>query len=272
MAVDGPVDAPAPLPQPVHYAPVGWALAHPAGPVVVRATTAADLAAIADLDPGRVVAIEVLLHLAEARWPEGVPLDVVLDDPAREAAGLYALVPVSRQRPLRVTVPGRPGLARAARVAIALHLPVRLLTPQPSPEVLAELDAVLEVYLHGEQTTAPVEFLQSALAWWLHGDAPPAWVALELDPDWFPRIADDAADTGAWPAPEPGFVPARLARLVEAGAECTTCRFVDWCQGFFKWPDPAYVCEGGITRLLARVEESAQQLAHDLEEWSAHQS
>jgi hypothetical protein len=227
----------------------------------VRASDADDVAAVARLDPGRIVSIEVPLHLAGAAWPDGVPLDVVLDEPAGQAASLYALNPVARQRPVRVTVPGRPGLARAARIAMALQFPVRLLALQPSSEVLSELDEVLEVYLHGAQTSAPVEFFQSALAWRLRGDAPPAWIALEADPDWFPRIEE----AGAGPALPPGFVQVRFTRLVEEGAECASCRFREWCQGFFKWPDPSYAC-GGVTRLLARVEESAGQLSRDLDE------
>lgn len=249
----------------MHNVPVAWAHAHATGPVVVRAATAGDLAAVSRLDATRLVGVEVPLYRAAAAWPDGVPIDVVLQDPAREAASLYALHPIARQRPVRVTIPGRPGLAKASKIAMALQLPVRLLALQPSPEVLTELEDALEVYLHGAQTSAPVEFFQSALAWWLHGDAPPAWVALELDPDWFPRI--DAGNSGAdqWPPPEPGFVTARLEHLVGGGAECAPCRYREWCQGFFKWPDPAYCCSG-VTRLLARVEEGAAQLARDLDE------
>lgn len=257
----------------MHNAPVGWALAHPAAPVVVRATTAEEVVVVSSLHPERIVAIEVTPGLAGAEWPEGVPLDVVLEDPAREAAGLYALNAIARRRAVRVTIPGRPGIARAARVAMALQLPVRLLTPQPSPGVLAELDEVLELYLHGPQTAAPVEFLQSALACCLHGDAAPAWIALEVDPYWFPRVDGEATETPAWPPPvaEPGFLQARLAGLVEAGAECAACRFREWCQGFFKWPEPAYAC-AGVVRLLARIEESAAQLARDLDEARARES
>ena len=259
--------------------PVEYALAHSTGPIVVRVTTADDVAAVARLDRGRLVSIEVPPDLAGLDWPDGVPLDVVLDNPARQAAGLYSLNPVARQRPVRVTVPGRPGLARAARVAMALQFPVRLLALQPSPEVLADLEEVLEVYLHGPQTSAPVEFFQSALAWLLRGDAPPAWIALELDPDWFPRAGDDIAEndrrTGketdtpiVWPPAQPGFVQARLAGLVDAGGECGDCPFREWCQGLFKWPDAAYDC-GGVKRLLARVAESAAQLARDIDEAGA---
>lgn len=265
----GPVTS-SPLPE--HNVPVEWALAHSAGPVTVRVTAAADVGAVARLDPSRIVSIEVPLPLAGQAWPAGVPLDVVLREPAVEAAPLYALNPVARERPVRVTIEGRVGLARAARIAMALQLPVRLLAWQPSPDVLAELDDVLEVYLHGVQTTAPVEPFQSVLAWALHGDAPTAWTALEVDPDWFPRVeGDGAADAGAWPPASPGFVAARFAELVDGAGECASCPFRDWCQGVFKWPDAAYGCDG-VKRLLGRIVDSAGQLARDLDESRALES
>jgi hypothetical protein len=60
-------------------------------------------------------------------------------------------------------------------------------------------------------------------------------------------------------------VARHFARLIEDRTECATCRFGGWCQGFFKWPDPSYRCDG-IVRLLARLEESAAQLGRDLAE------
>ena len=159
---------------------MGGAHLHSTGPLVVRVESADDVMTCRGLDLDRVVWVETPLHLAKADFPEGAPLDVMVADPAREAAGLYALTSVRNGHPVRVTIVGRPGVARAARIAMALQFPVRLLVQQPPSEVLAELDGVVEQYLHGSQTSAPVEFLQSALAWWLHGDAPSPWTALEL--------------------------------------------------------------------------------------------
>ena len=45
------------------------------------------------------------------------------------------------------------------------------------------------------------------------------------------------------------FVEKHLARLVEQGAECATCRWQKVCAGYFKWPDPAYDC-AGVKQLL----------------------
>lgn len=263
--MDQPVDAPDPRPQPVCNVPADLVCSVPAGPLIVRVGDAGAVSTVAGLPLDRLVWLEVPLHLAEYAWPRGAPLDVVLEEPAREASGLYRLTRVLGDHPVRVTIPSRPGLARAARIAMALHLPVRLVTTQPAPSVLAELDDVLDGYLHDSQTSAPVEFLQAALAWLLHGDAPPLWIALELDPAWYPRVGmpDQANDDGAPAAP--GVVSEWLERLVTDGAECADCRFRTWCQGFFKWPDPAYACDG-VTRVLARLEDTAAALARDLDQ------
>lgn len=255
-----------PEPVPVLNVPVGWCGTRSTGPLSVRVTSRADVPMADDLALDRVVWFEVPPALVDAPWPVGAPLDVVLDDPTRDAAGLYGLDRIRRDHPVRVTIPGRPGVARSARIAMALQLPVRLLTYQPSSELLTELDEVLDIYLHDSRATAPAEFLQSALAWWLFDDAPSPWVALELDPDWYPRLGVDAAATGGpWPPPEAGFVSRRLRGLTEAGGECATCRFRGWCQGFFKWPDSAYEC-AGVARFIGRLEDSAARLSQDLDE------
>jgi hypothetical protein len=246
--------------------PARRAHAHPDGPLVVRATSLDDVAACAALDPARVVWIEAPLRLADAPFPVGAPLDIVLADPAVEAPGLYSLTRIRTDHPVRVTIVGRPGMARAARLAMALQFPVRLLVQQPSAAVLAELDQVTDRYLHDSRTSAPVEFFQAALAWWLRGDAPPPWVALEVDPAWFPRVDGAGAEHDpTWPPREADFVAKWFAGLVSEGAECATCPARDWCQGYFKWPDRSYGCDG-VVRLLARLEASAAQLARDLDE------
>lgn len=255
-------------PQPVISVPLKGLDAHPDGPVIIPVRECGEVALLDGIALNRVVWVEIPLSLSEERWPAGAPLDIVIENPASEAAGLYHLTRVRYERPLRVTIPGRPGIARAGRIAMALQLPIRLITIQPSPEVLAELDEALESYLHDPQTIAPVEFFQSALAWWLHGDSAPIWVALELDPDWYRRVPEQDRPENESPPQEPGFVERWLERLVREGSECATCRFREWCRGFFKWPNCSYDC-AGVKRLLARIEESAGQIARDIREAEA---
>ena len=252
-------------PLPVIRVPLKELDTHPDGPVIIPVRECGEVASLGGIALNRVVWVEIPLNLIHEQWPPGAPLDVILEDPAREAASLYHLTQVRYERPVRVTIPGSPGVARAGRIAMALQLPVRLMPMQPSPEVLEELDEALQSYLHDPQTSAPVEFFQSALAWWLYGDAPPLWMALELDPDWYRRVPEQNRPENESPPQEPGFVERWLERLVRAGSECAPCRFREWCRGFFKWPDCTYDC-AGVKQLLARIEESAAQIVRDLDE------
>ena len=213
--------------------------------------------------------VEIPLHLAEAPWPSGMPLDVIVGDPQAEAPRLHALSRVRHDHPLRVTIAVVPGVTRAGRVAMALQLPVRLLPHRPSAEALAELEQVLGIYLHDSRTVAPVEFFHSALAHWLQQDPTTFWQSLEQDPAYYPWFGPgpDAPSTDA-PPRDPAFVAARLARLVEEGGECASCRFRSVCGGYFKWPDASYRC-APVLPLLTRLEETAAQVTRDLSEVDA---
>jgi sulfatase maturation enzyme AslB (radical SAM superfamily) len=54
-----------------------------------------------------------------------------------------------------------------------------------------------------------------------------------------------------------------LKSLVEQGAECATCPWQRPCAGYFKWPDPAYSCEG-VKRLFSTLEAAADEIDRDL--------
>ena len=108
--------------QPVLRVPLKEVGAHPDGPVIVRVGECGEVAGLAAVALDRVVWLEMPLHLARDRWPPGAPLDVVIEDPAREAAGLYHLTQVRCEQPMRVTIPGHPEIAQAGRIAIALQL------------------------------------------------------------------------------------------------------------------------------------------------------
>lgn len=251
------------------FRPARASVEHPAGPLVLRVSGRDDVPLAAAVVPERAVWVEIPLHFAGERWPPRMPLDIVVAEPRTEAPGLNALSRVRHDHPLRVTIPVVPGVARAGRVAMALQLPVRLLPAQPSAEALAGVDQVLDIYLHDARTVAPVQFFQSALAHWLHGDPTTLWQSLEQDPAYYPRFGPGLEDPALNAPPrDPAFATRRLARLVEDGGECASCRFRDVCGGYFKWPDASYSC-APVLPLLARLEEAAAQVARDLSEADA---
>ena len=198
-----------------------------------------------------------------AEDPGEVPLDVILTDPGREFAELYRLVDVRSARDVRVSMPARPGFLKAVRLAASLGLPVRLLPQQPTADVLAELQEALTFYLRNPLVEAPIEFFHSALAWLRGAPTGSLWRVLEEDPTVYQRKAISTA----WNSPQlsdlsidptQDFGPLFLERFTHHGGECATCRWRDFCAGYFKWPAPEYSCTGVkllFSNLLAAVKE-----------------
>lgn len=219
--------------------------------------------------------VEGMLGDLEA-WTEAahsdsnVPLDVVLSDPASEFSHLYRLVDACAVRAIRVTMPAAPGLTKAIRLAAALRLPVRVLPGQPSDAALQELHDALQFYLHEPMVEAPVEFFHSVLATMGDSDADSLWTILEEDPDAFhPYDADGRARaprTSESDRPEissAGFVENHLSRLIAQGAECVNCPWQRPCGGYFKWPDPAYSCEG-VKQLFFNIQTAGNEIRQDV--------
>ena len=199
-----------------------------------------------------------------------VPLDVVLSDPASEFSDLYRLVDVCTMHDVRVTMPAAPGFLKAIKLAASLRLSVRVIPGQPTPEMLAELTEALEFYLHEPMVEMPVEFFHSLLAAKCGVDEGSLWMILEEDPATFlhydaegrPRLPRSSGLQPVEISPE-AFVEHHLKSLIDQNAECATCFWQQVCKGYFKWPDPAYSCEG-VKQLFLRIEAAADEIERDL--------
>jgi len=219
--------------------------------------------------------IEGLLEDQDA-WIEAtqsssnVPLDVFITSPGSQFSDLYRLVDVFAVRDVRVSMPASPGFLRALKVAVALRLPVRLLPGQPSPEVLTELTEAVNFYLRDPMVETPVEFFHSVLASMCGAGDGSLWMILEEDPALFlHRGVDDGFKLpGGFSSPSSDlssttFVETWFRRLLEQNAECVTCPWQQICQGYFKWPDPAYDC-GGVKRLFSTIKAAADEIGLEL--------
>ena len=187
-----------------------------------------------------------------------IPLDVILNDPATEFSALYQLADVRLARSVQVTIPAKPGLMKALRMAASLQLPVRLLPGQPDRETLAELRAVARFYLSDPMVETPVEFFHSLLAAFHGQTSGTLWSFLDQDPALFSR-----RDADGQPLLPADFVESHLAGLVAEQADCACCQWVSVCAGYFKWPDPAYDC-AGVKDLFSLIADAGEELASDL--------
>jgi hypothetical protein len=211
----------------------------------------------------RVIQVEGLIGDPEvwalaAQGTGHIPLDVVLDDPAAEFSSLYRLVDVRIVRDVRVTIPAKPGLLKALRLAASLQLPVRLLPGQPTAEVLDELNLAMQFYLRDAMVEAPVEFFHSLFAVFRGTRDGTLWSFLEQDPA---EISHH--DARGLPVQSQNFVETHFGQLLADGAECCQCRWQPVCAGYFKWPDPGYSCTG-VKQIFADLESAADEITRDL--------
>lgn len=253
---------------PIAFLPATVAENWQSGPFVVVVKTRAEFHRWLSAADSGLQAIEVRDLLADPHaWPMAaqgkvpVPVDVVVRDPATEFSSLYRLVDVSLARPVRVTIPvDRPGFMKAVKLAAALRLPVRLLPTQPSPEAVTELMQAAEFYLHNPMVETPIEFFHSALAAFRGFPTGNLWSILEQDPAVFSRYDED----GRALLP-PDFVERHVAGLLKNGGECASDSWLDFCAGYFKWPDPSYDCSG-MEQILDYLQSAAAEISLDLEE------
>jgi hypothetical protein len=193
-----------------------------------------------------------------AQGQRDTPLDVILKDPAGEFSALYRLADVRLVRPVRVTIPALPGLRKALRLAASLQLPVRVLPGQPDADSLLELTAAADFYLRDPMVDAPIEPFHSVFAGLRGMTEGDLWEFLDQDPALFSK-----PDEAGQPPQAPDFVKNHFADLLRMGIQCSTCLWQDLCAGYFKWPDPAYDCDG-VKSLFNLLESAAREITHDL--------
>ncbi|HRD64522.1 MAG TPA: hypothetical protein PKY50_00030 [Candidatus Competibacter sp.] len=247
------------------------------GDWVVRTDEPASLpATLAAEDPERVVAVQLLALAADSEalnaWAPGLPIELVMADPASEYPLLYRHTNLLDKHPVRAVVPVRSGFLKAIKVAVSLDFAVRLELGQPEPPLIEELIAALEFYLHQPTVAQPVEFFHSMLLGFYHDDPLPLWSVLDEDPRYLRYVADDGAEslygrlaTGGDAAVEPDTeLEGWIERGLAAAEDCRSCEFLRSCGGYFKWPRRDYDCSG-VKRLFGRLHAAAMELRRDLD-------
>ena len=245
--------------------------------IIVRTHEPAALpAALASENPERVIAVQLLSLAADSEslnaWAPGLPVELVMADPATEFPLLYRHTPLLDQHPVRVVVPVRPGFFNAVKTAVALDFAVQLDVGQPDPALIEELAAVLKFYLHQSTVAQPIEYFQGALLGFYHEEPASLWAILDEDPQWLRYVADDGAESlngrlaGAGIktlAPEVEL-DVWIEQVLATHEECRNCAFLRHCGGYFKWPRRDYDC-AGVKWLFSELREAASELRRDIE-------
>jgi hypothetical protein len=243
---------------------------YPALPVVARAEDAAALERLLNAPPA-------LEQLTALRWPaaqsfpdaisrrcEGLPIDLWLADPGRDYPRLYQHLRLAERHPLRVSLPAAAGCEAAARLAAALHWPLLLYLEPAAAETIGELERILEFYLGHAGVDQPVEPFHSLFLGFLRHTPLNLWALQQADPSqmrWITEAGEERPPGRLRVEPLAALEP--LAARLRAHPDCLACAYQPACQGFLKWPDPAYSCAAWLP-LWARLREAAQELRADL--------
>ena len=267
---------PVTLPAPVVYdIPIKLAAAYRGQKVIVRVQRSCDLLnAFSSRDLDNIAAVKLLSLIGDvdtiAGWGYGVPVELMVAQPQNQFPLLYRHVKLLDKHPLRVSIPIVPGFSRAVKLAASLNFVVKLEPGQPAPEVIEEMSAMVDFYLHQRSVSQPIEFFHSTILDFYHGGARTLWEIQEEDPALVRYVTDDGVEQVNRYARSPGtagelnsFVPRLQAHLAASGAECVECKFAANCGGYFKWPRQDYSC-AGIKRIFRRLRAGADELKSDL--------
>jgi hypothetical protein len=245
------------------------------GELIVRTRDpAALIAALEPEDPERVIAVQLLTLDADSEplnaWAPGLPIELIMRDPATEFPLLYRHTNLLDNHPVRVAIAVASGFGKAVKTAAALEFAVRLEPGQPDPALIEELVTVLEFYLRQPTVAQPIEYFHGALLGFYHDQPIPLWLILDEDPDVVRYIGDDGAESlggrlaGANLTIAPGVeLKTWIEQTLATADECRTCEFLSSCGGYFKWPRRDYDCVG-VKRVFGLLREAAAELRRDL--------
>ncbi len=245
--------------------------------VILRAADPVGLAKILSSQQRSQVILVQLLDVSADLEPlsdcgSGIPIEIVLNDPQREAAKLYRITKLQRAHPVRIVIPVVVGFGKAVKVASSLHLPIKLEGTQPQPSVIDEICSTLDFFLHHKAVSQPIEYFTGILIALLHDFPITLWDVQEEDPAVVRYITDDGHEVVArkpyfsYGGDLDSFRREFIERMGGQG-ECASCEFFSNCAGYFKWPDPEFSCDG-IKSVLGRLRDSAKDLEKDLASYS----
>jgi hypothetical protein len=205
--------------------------------------------ALQKIEPSRIFSVQITALDADPtnfyQLDEPVRFEIMLSNPA-EFPKLYAFSDLLRRGPVRASIEARPGLFKAAKLALSINMPVKLRMGQPDSVVVEEAMKLADYSFRAVEVNQPVEFFHSLIMSNFAGAAMPIWAIQEEDPQYFKYVTDGGAvenyrlgagaDSALLDAISNG------SELPETFDDCRKCDHKAICRAYFKFPDPAYDC------------------------------
>jgi hypothetical protein len=231
----------------------------------------------------RVVGIELLgvpEDLSElARLPLGMPLTWHL--PVSAAPQVYTHTWLLEHFDLAVLMSAGPGFFRAAKTVTCAGIPVIIGLDTDSD--CSELVSLLDFYLHDRYLQVPMEFFQTMFASRVSGVNVSLAEIYTERPDRMLYVDDRGNVTASSRLAQAGkffgclskelrideqsdlyrFLQNPRKSLFLSGSPCAVCASFDLCEGYLRFVDPNFACEGFMP-LFETIKREAAELARDL--------
>jgi len=243
---------------PVYHVPAKWFDRYRGRDVIVRSSSPQELVeCLRGADLASVRFIQLFSTLEDTSCLEsfgpGIPVDIVLENPAQYQQ-LYSYTNLLDSHPVRITISLVSGFSKAVKLAISLRYAVKLEVQQPDEDQLAELESVLDLYLHLSSVSQPIEFFHSLLLSFYRNEPVSLWEITETDPRSVLYVGDDGSVVNV--------------DINSETQECHECEFRDRCHGYFKFPDQNYDCDG-VKHLFRALANAATEVRQDLENFKS---
>jgi hypothetical protein len=258
----------------VYNIPVAMIESYRGRPVVVRSQDPADFPkCLMNDDLENLAYIQLLSPKtgldALFQWGPSIPVDLVMLNPERGFPRLYEYSQLLPRHPVRVSIPVIPGFGKSVKLAVSLSFAIKLEVGQPDPALEKELSQVLNLYLHQPTVSQPIEPFHSILFAFYHDEPATLWAVQEEDPSCCRYITDQGEETIAkrFAGEDLGedvgsFVEVFESELLIEKGECSYCEFLEYCCGYFKWPQKEFSCEG-VKAIFRTLKDAAEELQKD---------
>lgn len=247
--------------QPVYNIPLACLDRYRDKPLIVRADESHELVTSIP-DPENIHLLYVQIPSSSnvealANWGLGVPIDVLMQDPAVDFGSLYRHAKLLDKHPVRISICVSSGFLKALKVATALRFAVKLVMQQPSQQVIPELLDAANFFLHRGEVCHPIEFFNSLMLAFFHREPTSIWHIQEEDIDEFLYVPSDGLEKRI-------DTPER--KKLTANDDCNSCHYLQHCQGYFKRGGPDFDCSG-VRTIFATLKSAAEELRTDLHEF-----
>jgi hypothetical protein len=243
--------------------------------VIVRSPDPTALAkAVLDDDSCRIKSVQLLSPGNGAEALNDLPRSTAIDLCLTESQQDSGMVPVWRKllkgRAVRLVVPVAAGFSHAVKEALRAGMRVGLDVDQPADAAVAELKDSFVFFTREPDVKEPVDLFYGLFRSFLTKRVESVWQIQEEHPSSYRYVTDAGEVTLARRLvngmrdsnPDTLLVDHKLNLFVRK-EECCTCRFFNYCEGYFKLPRDGYSCSA-VKEFLGLVWDVAAELRCDL--------